>query len=339
MGRWGRSSATTARSITWSRSCAPSSPSIAWSASVIASCTAASSTRSPVRVDATVLAALEKYVPLAPLHQPHNLAPIRALLERSPELPQVACFDTAFHRGAPPVAQAFALPKSITDRGVRRYGFHGLSYEYIASVLPEHDAARRRGQDRRAASRQRLEHVRDRGRPQRREHDGLHRRRRAADGHALRQPRSGRDALPDGRAQDGRARDREAHLPAVRPARRVRHLERHAHAARRATSPMRRRRSTSSSTGSAASWARSPRRSAASTRSCSPPASARTAARCASASAATRRGSASSSTRRRTQRSGPRISTAGSRVVRLGDPDQRRADDRAPHAAPARAQR
>ncbi len=93
----------------------------------------------PVRIDAGVLAGLEKYIPLAPLHQPHNLAPIRALLARQPQLPQVACFDTAFHGSAPPVAQAFALPRSITDRGVRRYGFHGLSYEYIASVLPQHD--------------------------------------------------------------------------------------------------------------------------------------------------------------------------------------------------------
>jgi len=93
----------------------------------------------PVRVDALVLAALEKFVPLAPLHQPHNLAPIRALLERAPDLAQVACFDTAFHHGQQPVAQAFALPKAITDRGVRRYGFHGLSYEYIANVLPEYD--------------------------------------------------------------------------------------------------------------------------------------------------------------------------------------------------------
>ena len=94
----------------------------------------------PVRVDASVIAALEKYIPLAPLHQPHNLAPIRALLERAPQLPQIACFDTAFHRAQPPVAQAFALPKAITDRGVIRYGFHGLSYEYIAEVLPEYDA-------------------------------------------------------------------------------------------------------------------------------------------------------------------------------------------------------
>ena len=94
----------------------------------------------PVRVDASVLAALEKYVPLAPLHQPHNLAPIRALLERLPQLPQIACFDTAFHRGQPPVAQAFALPKAITERGVIRYGFHGLSYEYVAGVMPEYDS-------------------------------------------------------------------------------------------------------------------------------------------------------------------------------------------------------
>jgi acetate kinase len=95
---------------------------------------------SPVRVTAGVLSALEKYVPLAPLHQPHNLAPIRALLDRAPQLPQVACFDTAFHRVQPEVAQAFALPRAITERGVRRYGFHGLSYEYIAQALPEYDA-------------------------------------------------------------------------------------------------------------------------------------------------------------------------------------------------------
>jgi len=99
----------------------------------------------PVRVDAAILTALEKYIPLAPLHQPHNLAPIRALLERSPQMPQVACFDTAFHSTAPAVAQAFALPRAITDRGVRRYGFHGLSYEYIASVLPQHDPRAARG--------------------------------------------------------------------------------------------------------------------------------------------------------------------------------------------------
>ena len=99
----------------------------------------------PVRVDAAALAKLERYVPLAPLHQPHNLAPIRALLGRSPDLPQVACFDTAMHRSNPPVAQIFALPAELTEAGVRRYGFHGLSYEYIASVLPQIDPNAARG--------------------------------------------------------------------------------------------------------------------------------------------------------------------------------------------------
>jgi acetate kinase len=94
----------------------------------------------PVRVDAQVLAALEKYVPLAPLHQPHNLGPIRRLLERSPDLAQVACFDTAFHRTNAELVQMFGLPYAMFHDGVRRYGFHGLSYEYIASVLPRHSA-------------------------------------------------------------------------------------------------------------------------------------------------------------------------------------------------------
>jgi acetate kinase len=93
----------------------------------------------PVRTDAEVLARLEKFIPLAPLHQPHNLGPIRAVAEKAPHLPQVACFDTAFHREQPELAQMFALPAAITDQGVRRYGFHGLSYEYIASVLPDRD--------------------------------------------------------------------------------------------------------------------------------------------------------------------------------------------------------
>lgn len=90
-----------------------------------------------VQVTPAVIDKLEKLTPLAPLHQPHNLAPIRILAQSRPELPQVACFDTAFHRTQPELAQAFALPASITERGVRRYGFHGLSYEYIASVLPD----------------------------------------------------------------------------------------------------------------------------------------------------------------------------------------------------------
>ena len=90
----------------------------------------------PTLVDAEVLKNLEQYVPLAPLHQPNNLAPIRSLLARAPDLPQVACFDTAFHRGHTAVADHYALPQQLYADGVRRYGFHGLSYEYIASVLP-----------------------------------------------------------------------------------------------------------------------------------------------------------------------------------------------------------
>jgi acetate kinase len=93
----------------------------------------------PVRLTAGIVTDLEQFIPLAPLHQPHNLTPIRSLLDKRPELLQVACFDTAFHRVQPAVAQAFALPAEITDRGVRRYGFHGLSYEYIASALPAFD--------------------------------------------------------------------------------------------------------------------------------------------------------------------------------------------------------
>lgn len=90
----------------------------------------------PVRVDDGVLAALESLVPLAPLHQPHNLAAIRAVAKHAPALPQVACFDTSFHRTQPAVAQHFAIPRHLTESGIQRYGFHGLSYEYIASQLP-----------------------------------------------------------------------------------------------------------------------------------------------------------------------------------------------------------
>ncbi|MDA8139597.1 MAG: acetate/propionate family kinase [Desulfobacteraceae bacterium] len=99
----------------------------------------------PVRVDAMVLKVLETFIPLAPLHQPHNLAPIRRALERVPDLPQVACFDTAFHRTQPAVAQMFALPAELHEAGVLRYGFHGLSYEYISSVLPGIDPVAAKG--------------------------------------------------------------------------------------------------------------------------------------------------------------------------------------------------
>jgi acetate kinase len=92
----------------------------------------------PVALTPEVLSQLDALVPLAPLHQPHNLAPIRSLARLKPALPQVACFDTAFHTSQAPVAQTFALPFALSESGIKRYGFHGLSYEYIASVLGEH---------------------------------------------------------------------------------------------------------------------------------------------------------------------------------------------------------
>jgi acetate kinase len=89
----------------------------------------------PVLIDEAVLAELERYVPLAPLHQPNNLAPIKRIRELLPEMKQVACFDTAFHRGHGGLADRFAIPERLYAEGVRRYGFHGLSYEFIARRL------------------------------------------------------------------------------------------------------------------------------------------------------------------------------------------------------------
>ena len=99
----------------------------------------------PVLVDDDVLAALESLVPLAPLHQPQSLAIIRAFMARSGEIPQVACFDTAFHREQPLFARQFALPRELTERGLQRYGFHGLSYEFIVSALPKQAPAHAAG--------------------------------------------------------------------------------------------------------------------------------------------------------------------------------------------------
>jgi acetate kinase len=93
----------------------------------------------PVLVTSKVFAKLENLTSLAPLHQPHNLMAMSVINQRRPGLPQVACFDTAFHCAQPQVAQMFALPRAITERGVRRYGFHGLSYEHIATTLPHLD--------------------------------------------------------------------------------------------------------------------------------------------------------------------------------------------------------
>jgi acetate kinase len=93
--------------------------------------------KGPTILDPEVLAELNELVPLAPLHQPYNLAAIEAVFERLPGVPQVACFDTSFHRGQPAVAELIPLPRDLREAGLQRYGFHGLSYEYIASVLPE----------------------------------------------------------------------------------------------------------------------------------------------------------------------------------------------------------
>lgn len=99
----------------------------------------------PVRISPAIMADLAALIPLAPLHQPHNLASIRAVAEHFPDLPQVACFDTSFHRTQPRLAQIYALPRALTDAGILRYGFHGLSYDYIAGVLPDHLGALAKG--------------------------------------------------------------------------------------------------------------------------------------------------------------------------------------------------
>ena len=93
--------------------------------------------RSPIIVTRQILSELSDLIPLAPLHQPHNLAPIEAILDRMPDVPQVASFDTSFHRGHADVVDLVPLPRELCQRGIARYGFHGISYEYIASILPQ----------------------------------------------------------------------------------------------------------------------------------------------------------------------------------------------------------
>ena len=93
--------------------------------------------RGPTLVDKDIIASLNDLRRLAPLHQPHNLAPIETIRTTAPHLPQVACFDTAFHQTQPSVSQTFALPRELTESGIRRYGFHGLSYEYVSGRLRE----------------------------------------------------------------------------------------------------------------------------------------------------------------------------------------------------------
>ena len=138
----------------------------------------------PVRVDQNVLARLERYISLAPLHQPYNLAPMRSILANSPDIPQVACFDTAFHRGHSALADCYAIPRELHAEGVRRYGFHGLSYEYIAGALPQvaPEIAGKRVIVAHLGSGASMCAL-DQGQ-QHRKHVGIYRTRRTADGHA-----------------------------------------------------------------------------------------------------------------------------------------------------------
>ena len=268
--------------------------------------------RSSRRRSSTDLRAL---IPLAPLHQPYNLAAIEAVSERLPGVPQVACFDTSFHRGQPAVAEMVPLPREICRGGVQRYGFHGLSYEYIASVLPHGGAgASPRGRVIVAhlgsgASLCAMNERQERG-----QHARVHRARRTLHGNQAGSDRSRRGSLslPGSRAL--RQGGRNHPLQEVGPARHLRDQQRHARPARAAASPAHGSRWTTSCT-------RRPRRSGrsrpcceGSTGWCSPPASARTPPRFGSGFVRPLPGSASSWTTTRMSRKGPRISRSGSRV-------------------------
>ena len=139
----------------------------------------------PVIVDEEVLADLEELVSLAPLHEPHNIAAIKAVAKLEPTIPQVACFDTAFHCTQPPVATLFAIPRQHTEAGIRRYGFHGLSYEYIASVLPDYAGPSAERQSSRRPPRAGRQYVRYGGTQQCCHDDGIHRRRWSPYGSSL----------------------------------------------------------------------------------------------------------------------------------------------------------
>ena len=296
------------------------------SASATASCMAASTSRRRCASTPAVLAKLEALCPLAPLHQPHNLAGIRAVAAVQPDLPQVACFDTAFHRGHPELADWFALPRRFYDEGIRRYGFHGLSYEYIASVLPEvapEIAKRPRGG---RPSRQRRQHVRA-----------------STAGRSIDSTMgfTALDGLPMGTrcgaldpgvvlhlirayGMDADAIERmlyhDCGLKGVSG-----HQQRHARRCWRATTRAPRTRSICSSGGSAASSARSPRCSAASTASCSPPGSASARPRSASGSA------------RRAAWLGIELDDAANRAGRPAHLDRRPAGSRSTRSRPTRS--
>ncbi len=183
----------------------------------------------PVVLDEGVLAQLEALVPLAPLHQPHNLRPIRWLKQRHPGWRQVACFDTAFHRTQPWQAQMMPLPRALWDAGVRRYGFHGLSYQFVASRLPE-VLGERLAQGRVVIAHLGVD-VCARCGAQCRLDDGFYRAGRFDDGHALWRDRSGGGAAPIG-AGDERGAGRTVAVQRVRAVGRVGDRFGHARVAR-----------------------------------------------------------------------------------------------------------
>jgi acetate kinase len=247
----------------------------------------------PVRIDAAVLEALATLVPLAPLHQPHNLAGVRAAMKAFDGVPQVACFDTAFHRTVQPeVNRRFALPRALHDAGVRRYGFHGLSYESIARSLP--DMAPELAHKRVIVAHlgngaSMCAHARKAARwPAR----WAFRRSTADDGHALRPHRCGRGAVPDALARHvGRRRSRRC-CSANRACSGCRACRATCARSKRPPSPPRPRPSEHFTEQVVQHMGSLARRCAVSMPSCSPAASARTPRRCASASSKTANGSA-----------------------------------------------
>ena len=337
-GRRTRTSATRARSRRSSPSCAARSAAGRSRAWATGSCTAGRRSRARCSSTTRCWPGSRRSSRSRRCTSRTTSRPIRLLRELEPGLPQVACFDTAFHRTLPPVAERFALPEELHAAGLRRYGFHGLSYEYVAAALPTLDPAAAQRPHRRDAPRQRREHVRAARRPERRDDHGLQRARRPLHGDALRRARPRRRALARERARPRPARHRARSSTTAPGLLGVSgHLERHAHAARLARPPRAAR-------GGPVRLPDRPRARLArggarrgSTRVVFTGRHRRERGRrSASACAATRPGSASSSTPAANAAGGPRISAERSRVVGVGGPHRRGADDRAARAPRAR---
>ena len=179
----------------------------------------------PVLIDEDVLAYLDSLAVMEPSHQPFNVGGARAFAEAFPVLPQVACFDSSFHRTMPAVAQTYALPKDVRDAGVRHWGYHGISYDYISRQVPKLAPSARRVI---VAHLGGAQHVRHAGRAQRRHHDGLRRRIRPADGDALGRCAGGCAVLPAAPKTVRRRIAGKGGVRARRPTRPVREQRLHA---------------------------------------------------------------------------------------------------------------